>query len=242
MKYLIVNADDFGACRGINRGILEAHQRGVLTSTSLMVNRPGSEEAAELSRTVPELSVGLHVDLRDDRATAGGDWPGRCRRQLAEQLDRFHELMGRAPTHLDSHHNVHRDPQSLPEFLALATQHGLPLREHSPVRYFAKFYGQWGGQTHLEQISLENLARLLETEIEEGITELSCHPGYQDASHTGSYSVEREAELRTLCDPAVRGLLAAHSIQLVSYHDLAGLPMKWPKSPMESPSGGPARA
>ncbi|PYR01516.1 MAG: hypothetical protein DMF97_07400, partial [Acidobacteria bacterium] len=35
MKYLIVNADDFGASSGINRGILEAHQRGILTSTSL---------------------------------------------------------------------------------------------------------------------------------------------------------------------------------------------------------------
>ena len=228
MKYLIVNADDFGASRGINRGILEAHQRGILTSTSLMVNRPGSDEAAALSRTAPQLSVGLHVDLGERGATPSGDWPGWCRGQLAEQLGRFQELMGRAPTHLDSHHNVHRDPQALPEFLALASQQGLPLREHSHVRYYSKFYGQWGGQTHLEQISVESLTRMLETEIEEGITELSCHPGYLDASHTGSYSVEREAELRTLCDPAVRGLLAAHSIQLVSYHDLMKLPIQLP--------------
>ena len=40
MKYLIVNGDDFGASRGINRGILEAHQDGILTSTSLFVDRP----------------------------------------------------------------------------------------------------------------------------------------------------------------------------------------------------------
>jgi predicted glycoside hydrolase/deacetylase ChbG (UPF0249 family) len=46
MKYCIVNGDDFGASRGINRGIVEAHCHGVLTSTSLMVNMPATEEAA----------------------------------------------------------------------------------------------------------------------------------------------------------------------------------------------------
>ena len=68
MKYLIVNADDFGASHGINRGIQEAHQRGILTSTSLLVNAAVSREAAELSRTAPELSVGL---ARWCRATSG---------------------------------------------------------------------------------------------------------------------------------------------------------------------------
>src|SRR2546430_6336748 len=66
VKYLIVNADDFGASRGINRGIIEAHQRGVLTSTSLLVNAAASGEAAELSRSAPGLSVGLHADVRDE--------------------------------------------------------------------------------------------------------------------------------------------------------------------------------
>jgi len=47
--------------------------------------------------------------------------------------------MGRPPTHLDSHHNVHREPQPLPCFVELAAEHGLPLREHSPVRYFSTF-------------------------------------------------------------------------------------------------------
>jgi hypothetical protein len=41
----------------------------------------------------------------------------------------------------------------------------MPLREHSPVGYFSKFYGQWGGKTHLEQISVESLARSPQTEI-----------------------------------------------------------------------------
>jgi len=220
MKYLIVNADDFGASHGINRGIMEAHQRGILTSTSALVNTAWSLEAAELSRTAPELSVGLHADLGNELKETAGDPRRRLRDALEEQFFRFGQLMGRPPTHLDSHHNLHRDPKALPEFLALAAKHGLPLREHSPVRYFSKFYGQWGGETHLEQVSVESLARMLETEIEDGITELSCHPGYVETSYVTGYGVEREAELRTLCDPLVRDVLAAQSIHLVSYHDL----------------------
>src|SRR6266487_6543297 len=228
MKYLIVNADDFGASRGINRGILEAHQRGILTSTSLLVNTAWSREAAELSRSAPEMSIGLHADLRDELKETAADPGRRLRDELEKQFSRFEELMGRPPTHLDSHHNLHRDPRALPAFLDLAIKHGLPLREHSPARYFSKFYGQWGGQTHLEQISVESLARMLETEVGEGITELSCHPGYLDADFSSGYSTERETELRTLCDPLIRRVLAEQSIQLINYRHLGELTLDLP--------------
>jgi predicted glycoside hydrolase/deacetylase ChbG (UPF0249 family) len=222
MKYLIVNGDDFGASRGINRGIMEAHERGILTSASLMVDGPASEEAAELSGRAPNLSVGLHIGLREDLSelTAGRR---RLREELRRQFGRFEELMGRTPTHLDSHHNVHRDPRALPDFLHLAHQHGLPLRQHSPVRSFAKFYGQWDGKPHPEQITVGNLVQMLTTEIDEGVTELSCHPGYMDREFSTSYSAEREVELHTLCDPHVRPTLAAHAIQLTNYHRLGPL-------------------
>jgi chitin disaccharide deacetylase len=229
MKYLIVNADDFGASHGINRGIMEAHQRGILTSTSLLVNTAWGLEAAVLSRTAPDLSVGLHADLRNELRDTTGDPRRRVGEELEKQFVRFGELMGRPPTHLDSHHNLHRDPRALPEFLALAAKHGLPLREHSPVRYFSKFYGQWAGKTHLEQVSVESLARMLETEIEDGITELSCHPGYVETSHATGYGVEREAELRTLCDPIVREVVSARSIQLISYHERGRILLNAPR-------------
>jgi predicted glycoside hydrolase/deacetylase ChbG (UPF0249 family) len=225
MKYLIVNGDDFGGSRGINRGMIEAHRRGILTSTSMIVNMPWSEEAARLSHAVPELGVGLHAHIAIDamHPSAGVAEADTFRAELDRQFLRFVELMGRLPTHLDSHHNVHRDPRLLPHFLDLARQYDLPLREHSTVRYFSKFYGQWHGQTHLEQISTGNLARLLETEIQEGVTELSCHPGYFDPDFSSGYSIERETEFRTLCDPAIRQVLAEQSIQLVSFRDLGGL-------------------
>src|SRR5919201_199686 len=219
MKYLIVNGDDFGVSRGINRGIVEAHHHGILTSTSLVVDMPCSEEAAWLSRALPDLGIGLHVKVTNEGREPAMDLTDadNCRAELHRQFCRFEELMGRPPTHLDSHHNVHRDARLLPHFLDLARQYGLPLREHSPVRYFSKFYGRWGGETHPEQISVEGLLRLVETNVREGFTELSCHPGYVDPDFQSDYSIEREIELRTLCDPIIRTALAEQQIQLASF-------------------------
>lgn len=230
MKYLIVNGDDFGISQGINRGIIEARHRGILTSASLIVNMSSSEEAARLSRDLPRLSVGLHVNF----ATSAGEPvvdltdPDSCRDELHSQFRRFQELMGYLPTHLDSHHNAHRDPSLLPHFLDLARQYQLPLREHCPVRYFSKFYGRWDGAPHLEQISVESLARMLKTEVQDGCTELGCHPGYIDAEFQSNYSIEREAELQTLCDPGIREALVERQIQLVSFRDLGSVLMDLP--------------
>ena len=81
MRYLIVNADDFGYTEGVNRGILDAHDEGIVTSASLMVERPAAAEAAAHARERPGFGVGLHVELRSWRASRfrGEDPPGRPR-------------------------------------------------------------------------------------------------------------------------------------------------------------------
>src|SRR2546429_8617414 len=117
MKYLIVNGDDLGASRGVNRGIIEAHQRGILTSTSLMVNAARSEEAAEFGRTAGEVSVGLYVDVRHTLSESAAASSRRLREELHRQFGRFEAVVGRSPTHLRSHHNRPRGPRALPHFL-----------------------------------------------------------------------------------------------------------------------------
>jgi predicted glycoside hydrolase/deacetylase ChbG (UPF0249 family) len=219
MKHLIVNGDDFGASRGVNRGILEAHARGILTSASLMVNMPASAQAAAFARARPNLSLGLHADL-DSIARRAGLEEGRS--ELYRQADRFYTLVGRAPSHLDSHHNVHRDARLLPFFLELARCLDVPLREHSPIRSVFRFYGQWGGKTHAEQIGVQSLIRILVTEVQPGVNELCCHPGYVEPEFPSTYRAEREIELRTLCDSAVRQTLERREIRLVSFREVAG--------------------
>jgi chitin disaccharide deacetylase len=225
VKYLIVNADDFGASSGINRGILEAHQHGILTSTSLMVNMPAALEAIELGRAFPNLGVGLHVNFTGESEGPVVDITDTdaCRFELARQFDRFVALTGRLPTHVDSHHHVHRRANLLPLFVDFAARYGRPLREHSRVKYFKRFYAQWDDDTHLEWISPENLVRLLEAGLAEGVTELGCHPGYVDPEFHSIYNVEREAELQTLCEPMVREWLAESNVTLINFGDVESL-------------------
>ncbi len=213
-KLLIVNADDFGASPGTNRGIMEAHLRGIVTSTSLLVGAAASGEAAELADFAPDLSVGLHADL-------DGVDPAQITAALERQLDRFEALTGAEPTHLDTHHDAHRDARVFSTVVEFARRHGLRLRGHARIHVCTKFYGQWGGETHLEQISVAGLERVL-ADARDPVTELTCHPGYRDASLRSRYDAERETEVRTLCDPAARDLVSRLGFRLAGFHDLAG--------------------
>ena len=220
-RWLVVNADDFGASHGVNRGILKAHLDGIVTSTSLMVDGPGSDEAGRLARATPGLSVGLHVELSPVLAGVGD--ATALEAELQRQAARFLELVGAPPTHLDSHRDVHRGADVLPAFLELARQLGVPLRGHSPVRRLGDFYGQWGGESHPEQLSVASLVRMLESKLEDGVTELICHPGHVDGELRSSYVQERELEVVTLCDSRVREALTRLGIELVSHRDVSRL-------------------
>ena len=214
MKSLIVNGDDFGASHGINIGVIEASEKGILTSASLMVDRPASEEAARLGAALSTLGVGLHVALAPAPAA------GQAEAEVQRQLERFIQLSGQMPTHIDSHHHVHRDPRLLPAFLAVAERYRLPLRDHCGVHHIATFYGQWDGDTHLEQVDSDALRRIVSRELEDGFNELCCHPGYVDVDLQSSYSRERQTELETLCDPAIAGLLRERGVALVTFREV----------------------
>jgi chitin disaccharide deacetylase len=230
---LIVNADDFGASSSVNRGIIEAHERGIVTSTSLMVDGDAAAEAADYARGPTELGVGLHVELRRWRR---GLPPGRgaalsaaglrrhARRELKRQLERFRMLIGREPTHLDSHQHRHRWPLVRPIFEQQARELALPLRRTAAgIRFCGDFYGHDGrGRPDLRAITVAALIHLLE-QLPEGATELCCHPGYADDLHDW-YRNEREQEVRTLCDPAIRAAITTLGIELCTFRDLRSLP------------------
>lgn len=222
MKFLIVNADDFGYSHGINRGIVHGHRHGVVTSATMMVNGMATEEAARLATELPELSVGLHVNFTNEaeRLVAFDD-PQVCHDELHRQFDRFLALMGRLPTHLDSHQHVHRFRHARPFFEELAAEHGLPLRDSPPVVFKGGFYAQWEyGVSDPEKVSLAALEGILRGELTDGIYELACHPGYFDPALQAVYHADRERELATLCDPRIREVFAEEEIRLIGYRQL----------------------
>jgi predicted glycoside hydrolase/deacetylase ChbG (UPF0249 family) len=224
-KYLIFNADDFGASTGINRGIVDCHTRGVLTSTSLMVTGRAATEAAAISRDYPELAVGLHWDVwgEDEREFDLAD-SAAVRVEFEHQLEVFERLMGTMPTHIDSHRHVHLKPEMADVFRELVEPLGIPLRGVGPIRFVGGYYAQWEWMvTELRHISVESLQRMLRNEVEPGFTEFSCHPGYVTPGYRAAYLNEREYEVATLTDPRIRRTILEEGIQLISYGEYARL-------------------
>ena len=229
-RYLIVNADDFGQSRGVNRGIMKTHGRGIVTSASLMVRWPAASEAAAYAREHPSLSLGLHVDL-GEKIFRSGEWLpiysvvplqdiAAIEQEVSHQLDVFHRLMGREPSHLDSHQHVHLREPVRSVLVDTARRLGIPLRHCCPnVYYRGNFYGQTAEGTPLpDAISIDGLIHILET-LPSGCTELGCHPADGCDLET-MYCRERLEELRVLCDPRVRTAIRTMGIELRSFKDL----------------------
>jgi chitin disaccharide deacetylase len=230
-RYLIVNADDFGQSYGVNRGIMAAYEHGIVTSASLMVRWPAAAEAAAYSRGHPNLSLGLHFDLgewiyRDETwvplyEVVPMDDTAAVASQLSEQLAAFSRLVGRHPTHIDSHQHIHRWEPVHTVLIETARKLGVPLRHYSPeIRYCGDFYCQTGNGVPLpEAISVKRLIKILAA-LPPGITELGCHPG-QPNDLSSMYRDERIEELKTLCDSQVRATIVAERIELRSFHTIS---------------------
>lgn len=244
-RRLIVNADDFGRSPGINHGILDAHQRGIVTSTTLMVNLPPSKPAASMAEGVPTLGIGLHLNFCYGAPVADGvssllGPDGNLDRDLARlrerattddinrearaQVTRFRDLMGRNPTHFDSHQHVHSWPAAIEPVAALAREIGVPVRactnQHRdmlrmvgcscPDQFIIDFYGE----ANIDSGTLAGIIAALPS----GTTELMCHPGLDDADLAdSSYRREREIELATLCSPDIRTLIEDLQIELTTF-------------------------
>jgi chitin disaccharide deacetylase len=148
-RRLIINADDYGLSRGVNTGIIEASEAGVVTSASMIVNLPGFNDAVAHAGSRPALSLGLHLNLTTGkpltaapsltrrktglfyslpvlmtRASLGLIDSSDVARECAAQLDRMIEF-GISPTHLDSHRHVHAHPALWSTVLGVASSRGI---------------------------------------------------------------------------------------------------------------------
>jgi len=145
---LIVNADDFGLSESVNRGIVDAHANGIVTSTTWLAGGEAADEAVELA--TPQLEVGLHLALTSVRPTGDpspfqsilddeGRWPSGygsvirwmlttpdarrlIRAEWRAQLHRFRDHWGRLPSHLDSHQHVALIPGLMRVYVELAVE------------------------------------------------------------------------------------------------------------------------
>jgi predicted glycoside hydrolase/deacetylase ChbG (UPF0249 family) len=228
-RLLVVNADDLGLSAGVNRGIFEAHERGIVTSASLMVRWAGVREAAAYAKAHPRLGVGLHLDfaewaIRDDQwvrlyEVVNLDDARAVRREVDRQVELFEHVMDRPPTHLDSHQHVHQDVRVRAIVEEAAGRLGVPLRHDGRTFYCGDFYGQdEHGVSFPDGICVEALERIVRG-LAPGVTEVACHPGYDDGLDT-MYRDERAREVAALCDPRVRRAVDEAGVRLVHFGEI----------------------
>jgi len=244
---LIINADDFGYSKGVNLGIIEAHRQGIVSSTTLMVNMPGSEHAFSLIRDNPRLGVGIHLVLTCGSPLCKDLSSLMDKDGIFHRMDAFEELIdvqeaaqefkaqveyfldqGLRPTHIDSHHHVHRHPKLLAVVLDLAKNYGLPLRLGSKdiinemgypdvktTDYFNEdFFGQGATLEHITEII--NKSKIYQS------AEIMCHPAFVDYAvlRGSSYNVKRAEELAILTDKRLKELIEGSTIKLATFSDI----------------------
>jgi predicted glycoside hydrolase/deacetylase ChbG (UPF0249 family) len=137
MRYLVVNADDFGFTEDVNEGILECHTGGILTATTLMANGAAYRHAAGLARQHPSLDLGCHLVLvgGESLVKSGRRFPETVTQMIAaiaaRQLRPYEELRaqvsrivddGLKPTHLDTHKHTHLFPPVLDAVARLSAE------------------------------------------------------------------------------------------------------------------------
>jgi predicted glycoside hydrolase/deacetylase ChbG (UPF0249 family) len=218
---LIINADDLGYDPAVTRGIVESMNAGVVSSTTMIVNGPHSEDAGKRVNGAA-LGIGLHVNLArwapvskvpkgllapdgafsEDRAA--GLPPEIVEAEALAQLDRLKQLTGRAASHLDVHKHLHRHPEVLEGLIRAALKRKLPLRSVDPVmRRTLKskgvvtndaFIGDAGATAYW---TLDQLRTQLWALPEDGTVELMCHAGYAPIAVKSGYGEQREVELKT---------------------------------------------
>lgn len=247
VRRLIVNADDFGLSEGVSRGILRAHREGLVTSTTVLTSLPGHPALDAEAADAAALGLGLHLNLtwgaplsppaavpslvgpdgrfvRDPTAVAARARPDEVRREVEAQIEAFARRFGRAPTHLDSHHHVHRLGAVREVVVDVAAAAGLPLRSQDPgLRDGLRQRGIptpdhfLGGDDPAPYWTLGRLLDALAT-LPLGLTELMCHPGYFDEGLAYSrYGRPREVELLALCEPEARATVARLDIRLCHF-------------------------
>jgi chitin disaccharide deacetylase len=274
---LIVNSDDYGRSRNVSRGIRYAHRHGIVSSTTCMMNFDNVVDDLALARQeTPDLGLGVHLVLTAGRpllpakhlpslTTPDGTFhklaqlterlaevnPAEAQAEWRAQIERFVQVTGQKPTHLDSHHHSSYFSEALfRAMLELAQEYGCAIRqvtaqgdgvemaglpaevqasarEYAP-RLLAEFAPRRAAAFYAsfydELATREELLRILHSLPAAGIYELMCHPGYSDPELEAStiYARQREQELAVLTDPSIKEVLAGRGIGLTTFAAVNG--------------------
>ncbi|PFW54217.1 chitin disaccharide deacetylase [Bacillus cereus] len=222
MIQLIVNADDFGLTEGTNYGIIDGHINGLVNSTTMMMNMPGTEHAVHLAKEYKTLGVGVHLVLtagepllknvpsligtdglfhKQGVVREGNIDPEEVEREWTAQIEKFLSY-GLIPTHLDSHHHVHSLPILHDVLERLAAKYNVSIRRCEEERAVHPFSDVFYSDFYADGVT-EDYFEKLGARVQDGQSvEIMVHPAYIDPElvKRSSYVMDRVKELRILTE------------------------------------------
>lgn len=241
-RALIINADDLGLWPSVNTGILQAWEQRAISDSTVLANAPDLAPLLDAARAA-RLPVGVHLNLTLGRPLSDpheipafvtaqgafmkrGQWPAslpieQIRLELRRQVQRVLDL-GWQPSHLDSHHHIHRYPEVLAVVIELARELHLPVRAvddemrstlraagiPTPDCFTMGFYG--------EQATVDTLIAAVEA-WPDGVLEVMAHPGHDAPDLPSSYREGREQELAVLTSRRWQAYLQERDIPLIGF-------------------------
>ena len=252
MRRLIVNADDCNLTAGVTRAILECHERGIVSSTTWISNLPANQEMVKLVIR-SGLGVGVHLNvtlgkplskLADVGSLINSDGSFKKKsdylksppeaqdlaHEYFQQILMFEKIFGKAPTHLDTHHQMHDEPDFMRVLAQVAREKKLPIRT-SALMQKVDFQKRYPGLVTTQMLCGDLDAHAFWTEekfdktvseLPAGVTEIMCHPGVLDDElrKITSMTVTREKEYRFFSTPSLKKVLERHKICLIHFGQL----------------------
>jgi len=228
MKKLIINADDFGYRSLINKGIIYAHQNGLVKSTSMLVDRDAFDESVILAKENPNLGIGLHIDIDKffiidhDAGIAKGWIDGKIpdmavvKSDIKRQIDKLLSA-GINIDHFDSHHHTHLYPEIIHIVIELCKEYNI-----GAMRFFERFYSDKIFAEKIKQTLIDNNIKIPDCFIEgwyygnvdeaQSVTEIMTHPGYGE--------IWREAEVGPCCDKMLSEYCQRNDIKIIKFSEI----------------------
>lgn len=234
MRHLIVNADDFNLTEGISRAVFLTHDKGIVNSTSVMINLPISKSQFEGLRRRPNLATGLHLNVtsglarfkKADVYLSGQFDPRNLKTEYNAQIQYFYSIFKRLPDHLNTHHHIHASKKVFSVLAELAAKYQIPIRRvgaihESPLQKIVTtdyFFGNLSPQKFWTE---ESLLNFLEN-LPEGTSEIMCHPGFVDRElrSKSSFLTGRDCERRLFSKNSIRQFLRNQGIQQIKFSSL----------------------
>lgn len=242
---LIFNADDFGISKGCNAAIIDCFKEGFMTSTSLMVNMPQAKQAAMLMKHYPQLSVGIHLNLtvgyplssnvptlvKQDGTFNKGNLKEssdvsieEIRTELYAQMNRFIELTGQLPTHINSHHGIELIQGADVVVEELAEKYQLPVRHFFTRKPKSPFEVPIPCIIHKEKVLPEDIINYFTEEQlnRDDVYEIPVHPGYVDYEllQLSSLTLGRCQDAYNFSCDEIKQWINEHHIEIISYEQL----------------------